>query len=334
MPPTVVDIGINLTHKSFRKHWRNVVQRAINAGVDKILLTGTSIRGSKESLTLAQQWLDESGGPNLFVTIGVHPHDAKTWTDQSLQDMKQMLEHPLAVAVGECGLDFNRNFSSREEQIHAFRQQMILACQLQMPVFVHEREAHQEFVQVLDEVAGEYALPPIVVHCFTGTREEAMTYVQRGYFLGFTGTICKRDRGAPLRELLPCIPLDKIMVETDAPFMGFKKDRRSSEPMDCIDVAAKVAETINVPFQTVCDVTTANALKFFGLETTFGSDKKLSQSRESSKVQNSPSRLSSKPRPEKDVIRNSGSTSAHAVVGESEKWGGGSSFADVLKRGT
>ncbi len=126
------------------------------------------------------------------------------------------------------------------------------------------RDAHKDLVKVLDEFDRE--LPPIVVHCFTGTKNEAMSYIERGYYIGFTGTICKKERGAPLRELLPSIPLEKIMVETDAPYMGFQKKRKSSEPADCVEVARKLAETINVSFSTVCDVTTSNALKFFRIE--------------------------------------------------------------------
>jgi TatD DNase family protein len=270
MTTTVVDIGINLTHKTFRKHWKEVVQRALDAGVDRILLTGTSIRRSKENLAMAQEWLDDTGSSNLYVTVGIHPHDAKTWNKDgsTLKELKELLEHPLAVAVGECGLDFNRNFSSKHDQIHAFREQVKLARQLKKPLFVHEREAHQDLIQVLDKVQDEVQedLPPIVVHCFTGTRDEALEYIRRGYYIGFTGTICKKDRGEPLRELLPEIPLDKIMIETDAPFMGFKKGRRSSEPADCVDVAQKLAETLNVPFSTVCCTTTANAIKFFNIE--------------------------------------------------------------------
>jgi len=182
-----------------------------------------------------------------------------------MEEMRQMLQHPLAVAVGECGLDYNRNFSTPASQIHAFRQQVKLAIELNKPLFLHEREAHADLIKVLDEFPKE-ELPPIIVHCFTGTKEEALEYIDRGYYIGFTGTICKKERGAPLRELLPSLPLEKLMVETDAPFMGFKKGRRSSEPADCADVAKKLAETVGVPALTVGDVTTANAMSFFGIE--------------------------------------------------------------------
>ena len=236
--------------------------------VEKILLTGTSIQGSEQSLKLAQTWKDETKLSNLFCTVGVHPHDAKTYDDSTSDTIKKIiLENPLAVAIGECGLDYNRNFSSKPDQRHAFREQLIIACQLQKPIFVHEREAHGELLEIIDGVTSEqYTLPPIVIHCFTGTEEEALTYIKRGYYIGFTGTICKKERGAPLREFIPKIPLDRIMIETDAPFMGFKKGRRSSEPIDVIDVARKLSEVMVIPFEDVCKVTTATADSFFKLK--------------------------------------------------------------------
>ena len=267
MNGVVVDIGVNLTHRAFRKHWRNVVQRAVDAGVTKLILTGTSIQGSEECLNLCQTWLEETGTKNLYATVGIHPHDAKTWNEESsYARMKEMLSHPLAVAVGECGLDFNRNLSTPEDQIHAFREQVKLAIELNMPLFLHEREAHCELVKVLDEMETGRSLPPIVVHCFTGTNEESIEYIKRKYYIGFTGTICKKERGALLRAILPSIPLERIMVETDAPFMGFQRGRKSSEPADCIEVARKLAETVDTNFSTVCDTTTANALDFFRMK--------------------------------------------------------------------
>ena len=268
-PARVVDIGINLTNRAFVKHWKEVVRRAMNAGVDKILLTGTSVAGSQKSLDLAQQWLETEGSPNLFATVGIHPHDAKTWDHHTtLSQMREMLQHPLAVAVGECGLDYNRNFSSKEDQLHAFREQLLLACELNKPIFVHEREAHEDLIRVLDEVRtsrDSQELPPIVVHCFTGTESEALAYIERGYYIGFTGTICKKERGAPLREILPKLPPEKLMVETDAPYMGFKKGRRSSEPADCVDVARKLGEVIGLSYEDVCRITTENAMLFFNI---------------------------------------------------------------------
>ena len=267
--PPLVDIGINLTHASLKKHWREVVQRALDQNVNTILLTGTSVKVSRECLEMARTWHEETRKKNLFVTVGVHPHDAKHFqdeTDGTIDQLRDLLQDEFAVSVGECGLDFNRNFSSRDQQIHAFREQVKLACELQPPLFLHEREAHNDLIKVLDEVEADNAvppLPPIVVHCFTGTKEEALEYIRRGYFLGFTGTICKKERGAPLRDILLELPIEQLMVETDAPWMGFKKGQRFSEPAHVVDVARQLGDTMEVPHEQVCQITTETALRFF-----------------------------------------------------------------------
>lgn len=296
----LVDIGINLTHSTFRHNWKQVIQRAVDAGVDHVLLTGTSIASTRSSLALAQEWRQQqeqqqqqqatissnkSKGAthsHLYVKAGIHPHNSKHFDgNNSLRQLETFLQHPLVVAVGECGLDFNRNFSSREEQIEAFQAQVALACQLNMPLFVHEREAHTDVCRILDQAAAAAAadrstaaadcnttaaLPPVVIHCFTGIQQEAAAYIERGFYIGFTGTICKHQRGAHLRELLPTIPLDRIMIETDAPFMGFVKGRRNSEPADVVGVAQVLSETLQVPLEAVCAQTTQNAVSFFRLE--------------------------------------------------------------------
>ena len=183
--------------------------------------------------------------------------------------MRQLLQDPLAVAVGECGLDYNRNFSSKEDQLAAFSAQVKIAVDLKLPLFVHEREAHADLLMVLDRPEFKDYLPPVVIHCFTGTAEESKAYLDRGFFIGFTGTICKQERGRPLRQLLPTVPLDRIMLETDAPFMGFRKERRRCEPMDLVGVAQCLAEVKGLSMEEVCRTTTSTSLSFFGLTTAF-----------------------------------------------------------------
>lgn len=289
----VIDIGVNLNNKAFRHRWREITQGAIDAGVDTVIVTGTSVESSKAGLDMAETWYQENGRANLYCTVGVHPHDAKGWRDENGKDgastrqqLKDLLNPPKcqeqvdtqqeeqtprkAIAVGECGLDYNRLYSSKESQIHAFRQQVQLAQERDLPLFVHEREAHEDLVHVLDDCAKEAPLPPIVVHCFTGTEQEALTYIERGYYLGFTGTICKAERGGHLRELLPKLPLHRLMVETDAPFMGFpskttKRKRKRSDPADCVEVADQVAVSMGLSAEEVYRQTRQNTLDFFRL---------------------------------------------------------------------
>ena len=281
----LVDIGINLTNRQFKRDWEAVVRRARAAGVVSMLLTGTSVKESRAALGLAQAWYDADGAaaPLLRTTVGIHPHDASTFdaSGASLREMRAMLSDPLACAVGECGLDYNRMHSPKAAQLAAFRAQVELACELDLPVFVHEREAHDDLIAVLDSVAAAAAaaaapraasaarrsegLPPIVVHCFTGTLAEARAYIDRGFYIGFTGTICKQQRGAPLRAILPHLPLARLMVETDAPFMGFVKGRRRSEPADVVGVAEAMADAMGLEHAAVAAATTANARAFFRL---------------------------------------------------------------------
>jgi Tat protein secretion system quality control protein TatD with DNase activity len=185
---SLVDIGINLTHRTFRKNWQDVVQRAMDAGVSRMILTGTSMRTSRESIQLAKTWYNNNDGAvkqkkkkkNLFCTVGIHPHDAKSFEakdNKTIREMRSLIQasKSLVVAIGECGIDFDRNYSSRDDQLLAFRQQVLLAIEMQMPLFVHERNAHEDLVRVLDNIQAATAaprrppLPPIVVHCFTGT---------------------------------------------------------------------------------------------------------------------------------------------------------------------
>ena len=174
----------------------------------------------------------------------------------------------MALSQGECGLDYNRNFSSPQQQLLCFEAQLQLACELQKPLFIHEREAHRDMINVFQKYLSQNSpsalpLPPIVIHCFTGNAAEVQTYLSLGFYIGFTGTVCKFERGKPLRDLLPSIPLNRILLETDTPFMGFVKGRRQSEPQDVALVAAKVAAVLDIDVETVRRVTTENAKSFF-----------------------------------------------------------------------
>ncbi|TKR68600.1 hypothetical protein L596_024563 [Steinernema carpocapsae] len=166
VPYKLVDIGANLAHPSYHKDLPEVLARAKEAGLIKIMITGCDLKSSKEAEKLSSE---HSGF--LYFTAGVHPHEAKHFTDETSAVLRTLLENPQCVAVGECGLDFNRNFSPREDQLSAFEKQVALACELQKPLFIHEREASVEMVEILEKYADQ--LPRAVIHCFTGTADEA-----------------------------------------------------------------------------------------------------------------------------------------------------------------
>lgn len=205
------DIGVNLTSAQFNQDRDEVVNRAAAAGVRGMLLTGTNIVESEAAAALTARY------ERCWSTAGVHPHDASGWRDESAQRIRELAVQPQVVAIGECGLDFDRNYSTAQEQERAFSAQLALAAELNMPVFLHCREAHSRFITLLDPWLDK--LPGAVLHCFTGNREEAQACLDRGLYLGVTGWVCDERRGLELRELLPMIPADRLMLETDAPWL-------------------------------------------------------------------------------------------------------------------
>ena len=211
----LIDIGVNLTHPSFAKQQQAVFERAMAAGVSQMLLTGTSLAGSEQAVQLCEQ-LDPEG-LRLFSTAGVHPHDASSWTTDSVGELRALLSHSRVRAVGECGLDFNRDFSPRPQQEKALEQQLALAVELQLPVFLHERDASERLLAILREFRDQ--LPAAVVHCFTGERRSLFSYLDLDLHIGITGWVCDERRGSHLHPLLREIPAQRLMLESDAPFL-------------------------------------------------------------------------------------------------------------------
>ncbi|MBJ8407296.1 3'-5' ssDNA/RNA exonuclease TatD [Citrobacter cronae] len=205
------DIGVNLTSSQFAKDRDEVVARAFAAGVNGMLLTGINLHESQQALTLAQHY------PHCWSTAGVHPHDSSQWQSSTEAEIIALANHSQVVAIGECGLDFNRNFSTPQEQERAFVAQLRIAAELQMPVFMHCRDAHERFLTLLEPWLD--SLPGAVLHCFTGSRQEMQDCVDRGLYIGITGWVCDERRGMELRELLPFIPVERLLIETDAPYL-------------------------------------------------------------------------------------------------------------------
>jgi len=258
-----IDIGVNLMHRSFASDRERVLERADAAGVGAIVITGTSVRSSEEAANYAVRYPGR-----LYSTAGVHPHDARSCNGDTLRKLRRLAEQSQVVAIGECGLDFNRDFSPRDVQERWFDAQLLLACELELPLFLHERDAFRDFVRILDGYAGR--LPDAVVHCFTGTAGELDAYLSRGYYIGITGWICDERRGLALRELVKRIPLDRLMVETDAPFLT-PRDLRPrpadgrNEPAFLPHVVQAIARCMNKPAQEVAEAAADNAKRFFRL---------------------------------------------------------------------
>ena len=257
----LVDIGVNLTNKAFHSDRELVIERARAAGVTTLIVTGTSLEASAQALALVSD-----RAPTLYATAGVHPHDASTFDDASAARLKAIAVHASVRALGECGLDYNRNYSPRAAQLHAFEAQLELAVELQLPVFRHDREAHADQHTLLkryrDRIVGG------VVHCFTGTRSELHAYLDLDLNIGITGWICDERRGIELRTLIRDIPADRLMLETDAPYLLPRTLRpppanRRNEPAFLTEVLAGVAQFAGRPAQEVAEQTTRTARAFF-----------------------------------------------------------------------
>jgi TatD DNase family protein len=257
----LVDIGINLSHRQFGADRGAVVERAVAAGIRRMLVTGTSVPSTRAAIALAR----ERPGV-LFATAGIHPHEASSASPAALSELASLARSPEVRAVGECGLDFDRDFSPRPAQEAAFEAQLELAAELRKPLFLHERAAHERFLAILARVRPR--LGPAVVHCFTGGARELDAYLALDLHVGITGWICDDRRGAPLRPLVARIPPDRLMIETDAPFLlppAAKGAERRNEPAFLVHVLETVSRAAGRPADQVAAETTRTAELFFGL---------------------------------------------------------------------
>lgn len=258
----LIDIGANLTHDSFAADLPAVLSRASRAGVHRMLVTGATAAGSEDALALAR-----AHRGRLWATAGVHPHHASDYDSECEDLLARLHADPLVVAVGECGLDYNRNHSTPEAQQFAFERQLKLAQACGKPLFLHQRDAHADFMAI---IAAAGPLPPRVVHCFTGVRSELLEYIEQDWYVGITGWICDERRGQHLLADVSLIPDHRLLIETDAPYLLPRsllprpKDRRN-EPAHLTEVLRVVAQARGQSTEQVAALTTANAQRLFGL---------------------------------------------------------------------
>ena len=263
MQPSLIDIGANLTHDSFDDDLTKVLGRAATAGVEKMIVTGSSDQGNIDAADLA-----ELHPGRLYSTAGVHPHHASDYTDASSELIRSLLDRQSVVAVGECGLDYFRTYSPREAQLEAFQSQLDIAADTGMPVFLHQRDAHDDFVKLLQPMLRR--ISRAVAHCFTGEGESLREYLAMGLWIGITGWICDERRGAHLQEIVSEIPDDRLLIETDAPYLlprtlNPKPKSRRNEPAYLTEVLHVVAKARGQSEQHVARITSENAIKFFAL---------------------------------------------------------------------
>jgi TatD DNase family protein len=259
----LIDIGINLTHASFDPDRNEVMARARAAGVVQMVVTGSDLK----SIALAVDLVRRFPGV-LTATAGIHPHHAAGYDDTTSAALRSWLTQPEISAAGECGLDFYRNYAPHDRQVAAFRAQLELAAACGRPVFLHQRDAHAEFVAVLKEFRPR--LTRAVAHCFTGTVEEARACLDLDLHIGITGWICDERRGRHLQDVVRLVPADRLMLETDSPYLlprdlMPKPATRRNEPMYLPQVLRAVAAARGESAEQVAAHTTRVARAFFGL---------------------------------------------------------------------
>lgn len=260
----LIDIGSNLTHDSFAADRDAVMARALQAGVRRQIITGADLASSHQAAALAGQQPSR-----LWSTAGVHPHHAQSFSGPQHEELTALLRHPQVVAVGECGLDYFRNLSPPDVQRQAFIAQLEIAARAGKPVFLHQRDAHEDFVAILRDFAGR--LHGGVAHCFTGGEVELEAYLALGLYIGITGWACDERRGLELRRSVPRIPLNKLLIETDAPYLlprdlDPRPKSRRNEPAYLPHIAATVGSLRGESLKTIGAATTRNAVMLFALK--------------------------------------------------------------------
>jgi TatD DNase family protein len=264
MKISLIDIGSNLTHESFAADRDAVMSRALDAGVRRQVVTGSDLASSRRAALLAAEH------PGILSsTAGFHPHHAQSFDPERREELQQLLRRPQVVAVGECGLDYFRNFSPPDAQRAAFIAQLEIAAAVRKPVFLHQRDAHDDFAAILKEHRS--GLVGGVAHCFTGGRSELEEYLALDLNIGVTGWVNDERRGQFLRQAVPHIPANRLMLETDAPYLlprdlEPRPKSRRNEPCYLPHVARAVAHLRGETAENLAACTTRNAIEFFGLD--------------------------------------------------------------------
>jgi TatD DNase family protein len=261
-PAALIDVGINLAHDSYDGDRALVIERARAAGIVQMIVTGSSLESSARAIDLAH-----THPRRLFATAGIHPHHAGELTPEAHSQLEALARDPAVVAVGECGLDYFRDFSPRAAQQQTFHRQLELAARLGKPVFLHQRDSHGDFSAILREHASVWRG---VAHCFTGSEEELACYLGLGLAIGITGWICDERRGTHLVSLMPSIPPERLLLETDGPYLlprtlQPKPASRRNEPAYLREIASVVARARGETLASLAHSSTAAARGLFQL---------------------------------------------------------------------
>lgn len=256
----MIDIGVNINHSYFLDDLDQTMIDMQEVGVKGMICIASDLAESRQIQVLSQKY------SSIWNTIGCHPHQAKTWNNESKSQFSALINYAKPVAIGETGLDFNRNYSTQVEQYYAFNEQIELAIEHELPLYLHERDAHKEMIEILKKYPK--LAQKSVIHCFTGSRVELEKYLELGLFIGITGWVCDERRGADLQTSVPHIPLDKLLIETDAPYLlprNIRPRPKRNHPKYLPWVAQEVARLKGISLEDLAQITLDNTATAFGI---------------------------------------------------------------------
>ena len=257
----IADIACNFTSERFDKDLDEVINKAIDNKITKFGLICSRMSDLNKLLKIYEQY-----SKNMFYTIGVHPHHANEINDDYLKKLKDEITTNNPHAIGETGLDFFRNLSSYEEQIYAFEEQIKIAIDTDKPLFLHQRDSHDDFIKILRKYSSD--INKAVVHCFTGTQEQLDNYLELDCYIGITGWICDEKRNVDLRKTIKNIPLEKLMIETDCPYLipknlVEKPKNNRNEPSNLNHIINEIAELMEIDIDILRKQTFVNTINYF-----------------------------------------------------------------------
>ena len=257
----IADIACNFTSDRFNNDLDEVIDRAIANNITKFGLICSQLSDLDKLLEIYNQY-----SKDMFFTIGVHPHHANEINDEYLKNLKKAINNNNPHAIGETGLDFFRNLSTYEEQVYAFEEQIKIAIDTNKPLFLHQRDSHDGFIKILRKYSSD--IGKAVVHCFTGTQEQLDDYLELDCFIGVTGWICDEKRNVELRKTIKNIPLSKLMVETDCPYLipkdlPDKPKNNRNEPSNLNHIVLEISSLIDIDEDILRKETFKNTINFF-----------------------------------------------------------------------
>jgi TatD DNase family protein len=254
----LIDTHCHLTFEGLSEDVAAVIERSKAAGVVGWIIVGTDPEHNRKAIELAEKF------ENMYAAVGIHPHDARTVTPDTLKELRALAHNNKVVAIGETGLDYHYNFSSHEEQKSVFAEHLKMAAEMNLPVIVHCREAFDETMEILEQHSGD--VKKVVFHCFTGSAEQVKIVLDKDFYISFTGVVTFKNAEGT-RRAAEVVSLDRLMVETDCPYMSPEPMRKQkiNEPALMIHTAKRLAELKGMDLADFAEAVTATSKAFFGL---------------------------------------------------------------------